>query len=79
LPSFAAFEFSMKHPHDLFSWRPSDSDPWEAPARSLEIVLFLLSLRVASQRTATAAVELPSSVLAAWRDALAQGGHRGTA
>jgi hypothetical protein len=65
----------MKHP-DLFSWRTSNSDPWETS--SLKVALFLLSLEAARERIATA-VELPASALFAWLDALDQGERWGVA
>lgn len=60
----------MQHPHDLFSWRPSDSDLWAASP--LKVHLFLPSMKGARARIAME-VELPDSVLFMWLDAIHQG------
>lgn len=66
----------MKPPPTLFSWSPFASDAGEPP--SLPIVLFLLSLAVARERTAPA-VELSPMVLVAWLSDLHEGVRWGRA
>lgn len=75
-PPFPRFEQYMKPPPTLFSWSPFASDVGEPP--SLPIVLFLLSLAVARERTAPA-VELSPMVLVAWLSDLHEGVRWGRA